>query len=133
MQHQGSCLCGAVKYAVTGSFNAFYLCHCARCKKGTGTAHGANLFAFNAQIDWLQGQAQVKRYQHLNTRHVKSFCTYCGSPLPTLDPELNGVVVPAGSLDTDVPMSPSAQIFVKSRAAWFNDIAHIPCFNGLPK
>ncbi len=41
--HKGSCLCGLVKYELTGAFQQFFLCHCTRCQKDTGTAHAANL------------------------------------------------------------------------------------------
>ena len=34
---KGSCLCGAVKYEVTGEPKRFYHCHCSRCRKATGT------------------------------------------------------------------------------------------------
>jgi hypothetical protein len=40
----GSCLCGAVSFEVSGAFDSFFLCHCSRCRKDTGSAHAANLF-----------------------------------------------------------------------------------------
>jgi hypothetical protein len=33
----GRCLCGTVKYEVTGEPARFLHCHCARCRKATGT------------------------------------------------------------------------------------------------
>jgi hypothetical protein len=48
-QHAGSCLCGEVRYAISGSFDRFYLCHCAHCRKDTGSAHAANLFSATAK------------------------------------------------------------------------------------
>ena len=42
--HSGTCLCGAVRFEISGSFERFYLCHCSRCRKGSGSAHAANLF-----------------------------------------------------------------------------------------
>ena len=40
----GGCLCGAIKYTVHGPFLRFLHCHCARCRKVTGSAHATNLF-----------------------------------------------------------------------------------------
>src|SRR6202034_265236 len=40
---KGSCLCGAVKYEVTGEPKRFYHCHCSRCRKVTGTGHASNM------------------------------------------------------------------------------------------
>ena len=52
----GSCLCGAVRFEVTGAFESFFLCHCSRCRKDTGSAHGANLFSSTAKLAWLKGE-----------------------------------------------------------------------------
>jgi hypothetical protein len=41
---KGSCLCGVVKYEVTGEPSRFYHCHCSRCRKVTGTGHASNMF-----------------------------------------------------------------------------------------
>ena len=77
--HHGSCLCGAVRYEVHGGFESFFLCHCGRCRKGTGSAHAANLFASNAAIVWLSGESRVKTFRVAGTRHERSFCSECGS------------------------------------------------------
>lgn len=49
---------------------------------------------------------------------MKSFCKDCGSALPNR--QMNGqlVVVPAGSLDSEVTIKPEAHIFDSSRASW---------------
>ena len=46
----GSCLCGAVRFEIRGSLERFFLCHCRRCQKDTGTAHAANLFSATAGL-----------------------------------------------------------------------------------
>lgn len=40
---KGSCLCGGVKYKVTGETERLYHCHCKRCRKASGTGHAGNL------------------------------------------------------------------------------------------
>jgi hypothetical protein len=42
------------------------------------------------------------------------------------------VVVPAGSLDTQPPVIPDANIFMASRAAWDRDLALAPGFDAFP-
>src|SRR5436190_652026 len=39
----GSCLCGAVRYVVTGEPLLARYCHCSRCRKARGAAHAANV------------------------------------------------------------------------------------------
>jgi len=61
---KGSCLCGSVKYQVTGETKRFYHCHCLRCRKATGTGHASNLLMTpQTSITWLQGEDMLKRYK----------------------------------------------------------------------
>ena len=132
-QHLGSCLCGTVKYELLGEFQSFFLCHCSRCQKDTGSSNAANLFAQDSSLNWLQGENNVKTYQYPNSLHTKSFCKNCGSALPTYSESINSVVVPAGSLDTQVPIPPSAKIFVAHCATWLKNVENAPDFDELPE
>ena len=78
---KGSCLCGAVSFRIDGAFEGFFLCHCQRCRKDTGSAHAANLFSTGATLTWLSGTDDVVVYDLPETRHGKSFCRKCGSAL----------------------------------------------------
>jgi hypothetical protein len=130
--HSGSCLCATVTFEITGDFERFYLCHCKYCRKDTGSAHAANLFSGTAALKWLSGQDKVTQFSLPSTRHSKSFCSICGSALPNL--QMNGalLVVPAGSLNSDVPIRPDAHIFSSSRATWDWALESIPSTAGLP-
>lgn len=126
----GSCLCGTVRYAVEGALERFFLCHCSHCRKDTGSAHAANLFSSTARLTWLAGQDQVSHYQLPGTRHARSFCSLCGSAMPLARPGM--VVVPAGSLDTDLSMTPDGNLFTASRAAWDHDLHRAPDYAAFP-
>ena len=128
--HQGSCLCGEVRFKVEGEFEHFYLCHCTYCRKDTGSAHGANLFSSKASVNWLSGQDSVRTYNLPQTRHTRCFCNICGSALPNVTN--NMVVVPAGSLDSDPAIAPSGHIFIASRAQWDRNLASVPSFDTFP-
>ncbi|MGD1933540.1 MAG: GFA family protein [Candidatus Phaeomarinobacter sp.] len=132
-RHQGSCLCGEVHFEVSGKFQHFFLCHCGRCQKDTGSAHAANLFSSNATIKWLSGQDSIKEYVVPDTRHTKCFCPQCGAAVPSI--QMNGtlLVVPAGSLDSPVEIRPTAHICVASRANWDRKLEDIPKIDALPK
>lgn len=131
-EHLGSCLCGTVTFAVKGDFDRFYLCHCQRCQKDTGSAHAANLFSSSAELVWLSGADAVTSFVLPGTRHGKSFCKHCGSALPnTLNPGV--LVVPAGCLDTEISLPPTAHIFLASRAAWDEGLETLPGFDELPE
>lgn len=130
--HKGSCLCGTVKFEVNGDFDRFYLCHCRYCQKDTGSAHAANLFSQTAQLTWLTGAEAVTSFTLPGTRHSKSFCKLCGSALPNIQAE-GLIVVPAGCLDTECTLAPTAHIFTSRKAAWDRALDEIPEFENLPE
>lgn len=130
--HHGSCLCGAVTYEVTGAFDSFYLCHCSYCRKDTGSAHAANLFSSSATLKWHSGEDQITSFTVPGTRHVKTFCKTCGSAIPREQFGGRLVVVPAGSLDSDLSQRPNAHIMMGSKANWDDCLHEIEALDGLP-
>ncbi len=130
MKKYGSCLCHAVRYEVEGEFEGFFLCHCEYCQKDTGSAHAANLFSATASLKWLSGEEQVKVFTLPSTQHTKSFCTICGSALPSV--QSVGLVVPAGSLDTKITIKPTAHIYLADKAEWEEGVEQVVRFEYLP-
>jgi hypothetical protein len=133
MKYAGSCSCGEITFQVEGSFEEFYLCHCERCRKDTGSAHAANLFSSTAKLTWLSGEEKIRTYNFRNEGHIKSFCTVCGSALPNIQMEGKLLVVPAGSLDTDVYIKPNGHIFYADKANWDHELELAPKFEKYPK
>lgn len=131
-KHSGSCLCDQVQFEIDGDFQSFFLCHCKHCQKDTGSGNAANLFSTTAQLRWLKGQNQVKTFTLPGTRHVKSFCLECGSALPNLQMEGKLVVVPAGSLNEDLGIAPTAHIFCSSKAKWARKLEGLKEFEKFP-
>lgn len=131
-KHSGSCLCAQVKFEIEGGFENFFLCHCKHCQKDTGSAHGANLFSTKAKLRWIAGEEKVKTYNLPSTRHTKSFCQDCGSAMPNLQMDGKLLVVPAGSLDSELAMRPDAHLFVSSKALWDEGLAGIKSFEKYP-
>ena len=131
-RHTGSCLCGSVRFEVEGEFERFYLCHCQYCRKDTGSAHAANLFSSQGSLKWISGQDHVRTFDRPATRHRKSFCSICGSALPMTQMDGQLLVVPAGSLDSEVEVRPTAHIFFSSRARWDHELEKIPSTDGFP-
>jgi hypothetical protein len=129
MKYFGSCLCGEITFEVEGDFENFYLCHCEKCRKDTGSAHAANLFSSTAKLKWLSGKEKVKTFNYRSEGHIKSFCTNCGSALPNI--QMNGklLVVPAGSLDSDVFIKPQGHIYYANKANWDLNLESVPKFD----
>lgn len=119
MTFRGSCLCGSVQYELIGEPKRFYHCHCARCRKATGTGHASNIMVKPENFRWLQGEPLLHRYKVPDAeRFYTHFCSNCGSGMPREVPELGVIVIPAGSLDHEIPIRPEARIFWDSRTEW---------------
>lgn len=130
---RGSCLCGRVSYEISGNTGIFQYCHCSRCRKFTGSVHSANLLLRPDQFRWLQGEAELGRFEQPNARHFATvFCRHCGSSMPWQTQSGKGVVVPAGTLDDDPGIVPMQNIFCASRATWYRDARDLPWYNTLP-
>jgi hypothetical protein len=107
----GGCLCGAVRYSVRGEPVHVGRCHCADCRKESGSA-----FTFYAQ--WPVEAFEVSG--DISTFQGRGFCPRCGSRL--LDPPEPGdthVEIRIGTLD-DAPtdLKPEAEVWVKRREPW---------------
>jgi len=130
--YSGSCLCEQVKFEIEGNFESFFLCHCKYCQKDTGSAHAANLFSTSAQLKWVSGKDHIKTFNLSPTRHTKSFCKECGSALPNHQMEGKLLVVPAGSLNTELLKKPDAHIFCSSKASWDEGLENVKKFEKFP-
>ncbi len=130
----GGCLCGSVRYKLSGDVLRFYHCHCSRCRKLTGTGHATNIMVNADTVDWTRGESLLGYYKIPEAeRFFSQFCKQCGSPLPRLVPERGMVVIPAGSLDSDPGIKPEARIFWGSRAEWSCEAGELPTFSEYPE
>lgn len=129
----GSCLCGEVKYQFTGAARGFQYCHCSRCQKVTGSAHGAIMFVKPDQFEWTKGADKVTRFELPEAQFYAScFCSNCGSSLPWEIQGGGNVAIPAGSLDQDPGVRPGRNIFWDSKACWFEQSSELECFSQGP-
>ena len=125
----GSCLCGTVHYRVCGPWLRFAHCHCSRCRKATGSAHATNLFAQADHFRWTAGESEVRRYDlPTAARFCTSFCSKCGSRVPSLARDGKTIIIPAGSLDEAPEIRPQARIYWGSRVTWSCDGDDLPRF-----
>jgi hypothetical protein len=130
----GSCLCGALKYSVSGEPTRFMHCHCSRCRKATGTGHATNLFVNDAALDWTGDTDLIKSYKVPEAlRFARAFCAVCGGPLPREIKEMSMVFIPAGTLDVEPNIRPQARIFLASKASWSCTGDDIPGFPAYPE
>ena len=127
----GSCLCRGVRFRITGPALRFYICHCSRCRKESGSAFATNLFVKADGVVWMSGEHHVTRFELPEAeRFCVDFCATCGTNVPYLTRNGDFYIVPVGTVDIDTGVRPSAQIFWTDRAAWFEAAMSCPGFDG---
>jgi hypothetical protein len=115
---QGRCLCGGVRFELTGEPVAVRFCHCASCKKLSGGGGTANARVRPTAIRVLAGDELLRSYQP-EEGSSKTFCSRCGSNLFGGGwPEAEQVSVRLTALEPPVDWKPQAHNFVQSLAPW---------------
>ena len=116
---RGSCLCGAVQYAIEGGIDWLANCHCSMCRKWHGAPFATYAGVSKADFQFTKGEELTLSYR--SSQHVERvFCSRCGSSLlftTTRGPD--HLLVTAGTLDDDPGVRCSGHIFTGSKAPWY--------------
>jgi len=114
----GSCLCGGVRFEVELPFRRANVCHCSRCRKGSGSIGHVQGRVPRERFRLLAGEELVASFRPKDGK-VKAFCTVCGSSLFGGDwPDGEEVSVRFGVLDGDPEIRPEYHTFVADIPAW---------------
>jgi hypothetical protein len=128
---RGVCLCGTVRYELDAPFQLMMHCHCSMCRKHHGAPFATFVSAPLSGFRWLGGEEAVAKYR--SSEHgVRSYCRHCGSVAPLLIPDAGFAVAPAGNLEGDPGIRPSAHMFVGSKAPWYTITDTLPQHEGSP-
>jgi hypothetical protein len=129
----GGCLCGDVAYEIDETPTKVVNCHCTRCQRSRGAAHATNVFVRQEHLRWLRGADKLETYRVPDAQlFATTFCTRCGSRLPSLFDGIKRYNVPVGSLDRPLAVKPQLHIHVASRAAWFDITDTLPQYDEMP-
>jgi hypothetical protein len=117
-RYEGSCLCGGIRYEVSGELGDFGYCHCTSCRKASGSGHGANAPIDRARLRVLSGAELLREYES-SPGKLRAFCSNCGSPMYAYLTASPGVLrLRLGSLDTPFTKQPRAHTWVSDKAPW---------------
>ncbi|MCP3851774.1 MAG: GFA family protein [Gammaproteobacteria bacterium] len=124
--YKGSCLCGAIKFRISGVIKDIVHCHCSHCRKAQGSA-----FATNGNVDandfvFLSGEGNLTDYES-TPGQKKYFCKTCGSPImskKTSKPQQ--IRIRLGTITSNIKERPMAHIFTTSKANWETINANLP-------
>lgn len=122
-QHTGGCLCGAIRYRVSGPPLRAGLCHCGQCRRETGSALPAFVTWPRERLEILKGKPAGHRASDFATRE---FCRDCGAPLFWRGDRRDTISLFLGSLDDAEAMpKPSYQLWTDRRLPWVPEMPDI--------
>ena len=116
MNHGGGCLCGAVRYRVSGALRPVVDCHCSMCLKWHGHV-GAYSAANSAEVT-IESDAALAWYRSSGFAE-RGFCRTCGSSLFWRRDGSDVLSIAAGSLDQPSGLETVRHIFTQHMADYY--------------
>ena len=127
---RGGCLCGRVRYEVTGPLFGADHCHCSMCRRQHGAAFATYAAVNSGDFKWTSGAGYINVYETL-TGAGWCFCSECGSSLAgTEEGEVTSITL--GTVAGDPGIKPESHIFVGSKAQWHEVNDGLPKFEERP-
>lgn len=127
--YYGSCLCGKIKFTITGKINDIVYCHCSQCRKAQGSAFATNANVKKEDFSFISGEDNLTAYNY-SADQTKYFCKSCGSPI--MSKNINSpdnIRIRLGTIESDIRERPEAHIFVDSKANWEEICDSLPKFS----
>jgi hypothetical protein len=126
----GRCLCGTVRYEVTGAIGPIVFCHCSQCRRAQGSAFGTNAEVNAGDFAVVTGAASITEFES-SPGKKRAFCSVCGSPLYSRRVDRPGIVrLRIGTLESPIANRPVAHIFASSKAEWDTICDDLPQYEG---
>jgi len=121
---EGGCICGAIRYRVSGKPSNSMVCHCQTCRRVAASPVVAWVTFPTARFQLLHGHlAEFQSSQSVR----RTFCAACGTPL-TYEHSAH-----SGSVDVTTCSLDSPESFPPTHHSWLShDLAWVRFGDGLP-
>lgn len=127
---QGYCLCKSINYVVDGEPLWCAHCHCADCRRHTGSAVATFVGVEKDRFTLTTGEFGTIES---SPGVYRSFCATCGTPMAYERDELPGEVhLYLGTFEHPEKMSPTLEVFCRERLPWLQLTIDGDSFDGLP-
>ena len=113
----GGCLCGAVRYEVSGPLRDVVICHCTQCRRYHGHA-AAFTSAPEERLHFLEARG-LAWFRSSDTAE-RGFCRNCGSSLFWHPVGRNVLAFTPGSLDETAGLTCVAHVFTASKGDYYD-------------
>ena len=123
----GGCLCGGVRYEITGPRRDVILCHCENCRRTHG--HVAAYTSVRQSDLKLTSQQTLQWYHDESPDTYRGFCNRCGASLFWDARDGRGkMAVSAGSLDDSLELKTIGHVFVSEAGHYYEIDDGLPQF-----
>lgn len=112
----GGCLCGAVRFTISGAMRDVVNCHCGQCRRSHG--HYAAYAATTSDNLTFTEDRGLKWYQSSDVAW-RGFCMECGSSLFWRPVDKPHIAVAAGSLDQPTGLATIGDIFTDDKGDYY--------------
>lgn len=127
--YKGSCLCGKIRFTITGEIQNVIYCHCSLCRKAQGSAFATNANVNKEDFTFISGNEELSSYEYAPGQK-KLFCKHCGSPIMSINESTpDKVRIRLGTIESDITERPQAHIFTTSKANWEEITDDLPKFD----
>lgn len=120
----GSCLCGSMKYEISGKVGDIVHCHCKTCRKAHGSAFSSVAAVQDGDIRLLN-EGKLKSYESSAGKH-RYFCSNCGTQIYAKRDNTSHVILKLGSLDSEIDSLEKEHIWVSEKADWYRINSTLP-------
>ena len=112
----GGCLCGAIRYRVTGTPRLVSNCHCSLCRRSSGAPFVAWL---TVRLDQFAVERGALTRFASSVHGWRAFCVGCGTQIASGSSNYpRHVEVSVGSLDSPDRVRPERHVFWPDRLPW---------------
>jgi hypothetical protein len=114
--HTGGCLCGGVRYRISGALRGVIACHCSQCRRTSG--HYAAMTSAPSANILMTSSGSLVWYRSSDTAE-RGFCSRCGGNLFWKQAGRDAISITAGTLDTPTNLSVAEHIFVAEKSDYY--------------
>lgn len=123
----GGCLCGAVRYEITGPLRQVVACHCEQCRRTSGHFVAATAsrrehvrLVEDKGLRWYRSSGEARR----------GFCGICGSSLFWQPDHGRHLSISAGTLDRPTGLAMAAHLFAGAADDYYRITDGLPQHEG---
>jgi len=128
MSYTANCLCGGVKFHLSGELASIQVCHCVQCRKAQGTAFACNIPIARADFHFDSGADLLTEYES-SPGKKRAFCSRCGSPIYSRrDAQPDALRIRAGLINEPLAVRPVAHFYTAHQANWWAIADQLPRF-----